>query len=57
MAKEKIVQQVSRDRCKQETLIFKIMIDLVTKRIFVVLRDIEFLQFSRRKFFSDFEGV
>ena len=38
---EKIVQQILRNRCTEETLIFKIAVDLVTtKNLFSVRKDV-----------------
>lgn len=48
--KWKIVQQVLGDRCKEKTLIFKMMVDLATKRNFLIfLHTFQFSQFSREK--------
>lgn len=46
--KKKIVEQVLRDRCKEETSIFKTVVDSVTRKIFLIFSEaFKFLQFSR----------
>ena len=46
---EKKIVQVLRDRCREEILIFKSMVDL--ENVLIFLRDFEVLQLSRKKYF------